>query len=96
MTAGKNKHDTFPCPFCGEPVAETSLACPHCGSDNNTGWSDKTYLDNVDFGSDESYDEILEKEFGEGRKSQKISWKVITTVVLLIVCAIIAAVTLLR
>ena len=39
---------TFPCPHCGEPVPAKALACPHCGSDEQTGWSDDTYLDGVD------------------------------------------------
>jgi len=36
------------CPNCGEPVPAGAAACPHCGADERTGWSDETYLDGVD------------------------------------------------
>ena len=28
----------FPCPNCGEPVADNAVACRECGSDADTGW----------------------------------------------------------
>ena len=35
----------FLCPQCGEPVADDAHACPHCGSDAETGWNpDADYL----------------------------------------------------
>jgi hypothetical protein len=33
--------DYFSCPQCGENVPVGALACPHCGSDESTGWSDE-------------------------------------------------------
>jgi hypothetical protein len=30
----------FPCPQCGARVPLKALACPECGSDERTGWSD--------------------------------------------------------
>ena len=29
----------FTCPNCGEPVRDDAACCPHCGSDEETGWS---------------------------------------------------------
>lgn len=36
------------CPNCGEEVPAGAMACPHCGADARTGWSEETYLDGVD------------------------------------------------
>lgn len=44
----KPNNDWFTCPVCGEQVAEGALACPHCGSDDETGWSDDAAYDDVD------------------------------------------------
>lgn len=49
------------CPQCGRALEPTVLACPDCGSDWNTGWSDGA---EVDWESPD-YDELLESEFGE-------------------------------
>jgi len=29
----------FICPNCGEPVPDDASVCPHCGSDEETGWN---------------------------------------------------------
>lgn len=39
-------HD-FVCPHCGADLPERAKFCPECGSDENTGWSEDTYLDGV-------------------------------------------------
>jgi Zn-dependent protease len=31
----------FKCPFCGKPVSANKISCPHCGSDEETGWKEK-------------------------------------------------------
>jgi hypothetical protein len=41
------------CPNCGEPVPAGAAACPHCGADERTGWSEETYLDGVDLPGEE-------------------------------------------
>lgn len=40
-------HDGFDCPNCGEPVPAGALACPSCGADDETGWSDDTMYDGL-------------------------------------------------
>lgn len=79
---GKEK---VPCPYCGEMIPAQAKACPYCGSDDQTGWSEQTYLDGIDLGDDIDYDELVENEFTEGNYSKKwwTSWKVITGMVLL-------------
>ena len=42
------------CPNCGEPVPAGAAACPHCGADEHTGWSEETYLDGVELPGEES------------------------------------------
>lgn len=38
----------FICPICGTDVPIKALACPECGSDEKTGWSDDTMYDGLD------------------------------------------------
>lgn len=33
------------CPFCGEMISDRAKACPHCGSDEQTGWQSDFYSD---------------------------------------------------
>ncbi|MEM8494267.1 MAG: zinc-ribbon domain-containing protein [Planctomycetota bacterium] len=40
--------DTFECPNCGEDVPASAAACPACGSDEETGWSEDTDYDGLD------------------------------------------------
>lgn len=44
--------DWFTCPVCAESVRADALACPHCGSDDETGWSDDSAYDDVDLPDD--------------------------------------------
>ena len=37
------KKDYFLCPFCGALVPVGAPACPECGSDESTGWSDDIF-----------------------------------------------------
>jgi len=61
------------CPQCGTPLKPNALACPECGSDWQTGWSEGA---DVDWETPD-YDEILHKEFGEA--PQKKPWGKIKT-----------------
>jgi hypothetical protein len=64
------------CPHCGELINKNAAACPFCGSDEKTGWSDSTYLDNIDIGDDIDYDELVQNEFPENSPplKKKIPW----------------------
>ncbi|MBB6429997.1 zinc ribbon domain-containing protein [Algisphaera agarilytica] len=44
----KQHRVTFDCPNCGAKVPSGALACPECGSDEETGWSDDTMYDGLD------------------------------------------------
>lgn len=75
-----------PCPYCGEMIKKRAKACPHCGSDEQTGWSDDTYLDGIDIGNDFDYDEVARKEFSTKSYSGNRwkSWKVLTGILVLV------------
>ncbi|MCL2689578.1 MAG: hypothetical protein FWE57_07010 [Chitinispirillia bacterium] len=76
----------FICPCCGGQVAGGARACPDCGSDDRTGWSDKTYLDGLGLPDmDESeYEELRSKEFSSKKSKSPIKWQTIVGMILLI------------
>jgi hypothetical protein len=53
------------CPNCGATVPRNAKACPECGSDEQTGWSDATETDGLDLPDENfDYDNFVKKEFG--------------------------------
>jgi hypothetical protein len=92
----KKKSTTATCRYCGERIKSTARACPHCGSDWDTGWSDSTYLDGVDLPDAVDYEDMVEQEFGRpgGRKAWWRSWKLLVAagIVLLFVVGYLRAV----
>ena len=50
------------CPHCNAELKDDAKFCPHCGSDDSTGWKE-----NAEFASEElpDYEEIIENEFGD-------------------------------
>jgi hypothetical protein len=64
------------CPNCGAGVPSHAKACPQCGSDETTGWSDKAYADNLGLPEEEfDYDEFVQQEFGPDKaKPSGIGW----------------------
>ena len=45
--------DYFICPHCEAEVPMDAPACPECGSDERTGWSENTIYDGIDLHDDE-------------------------------------------
>lgn len=62
------------CPNCGAAVPRGARACPTCGSDESTGWSDQAaFATSDEDGFD--YDRFIEREFGqEGSLPPGIHW----------------------
>jgi hypothetical protein len=64
------------CPNCGANVPPNAKACPECGSDEQTGWSEHAAA--ADLGlPDQSfdYDKFVAEEFGPGRAQPRgIAW----------------------
>ena len=76
------------CPHCGEEIPLKAKACPHCGADEQTGWSENTYLDGLGLPGDEEYGEIYEKEFGRPKRFAKKPWLIIGTGIVLLLLAL--------
>ncbi|HYE33148.1 MAG TPA: zinc ribbon domain-containing protein [Methylomirabilota bacterium] len=58
------------CPNCGEAVPARARACPQCGADDSTGWSEEAQSDPLGLDRGEfDYDEFTEREFG-GKKRE--------------------------
>ena len=67
------------CPNCGALVPSKARACPECGADEETAWSDRATAQRLDLPDDEfDYDEFVKAEFG-GKKADRmrplgVSW----------------------
>ncbi len=85
----------FNCPNCGYEVKVGSPACPECGSDEKTGWSEEAddYSNDLPTGYDSennfNYNEFVEKEFGVKPENSKIDIKNISFKILVFIVIII-------
>jgi len=53
------------CPNCGAEVPRNAKACPECGSDEQTGWSEEAHVDGLDLPEEKfDYEDFVEREFG--------------------------------
>jgi hypothetical protein len=64
------------CPNCGADVPRYAKSCPGCGADENTGWSDSAYADNLGIPDEQfDYDEFAKAEFGGTQvKPRGVHW----------------------
>jgi hypothetical protein len=64
------------CPNCGADVPPNARACPECGSDEKTGWSEDAQSAELDLPDEEfNYDVFVEREFGGNKpKPRGIPW----------------------
>ena len=64
------------CPNCGAELPTRVKACPQCGSDEKTGWSDAARYDALNLPDEKfDYDEFVEQEFGKPRlKPRGLNW----------------------
>jgi hypothetical protein len=54
------------CPNCGAEVPPNANACPECGSDESTGWSEAARNDDLDLPEEKfDYDDFVKREFGK-------------------------------
>jgi predicted nucleic acid-binding Zn ribbon protein len=83
------------CLNCGAEVPPNAAACPECGSDESTGWSDRARASRLGVPDEEfDYDEFIREEFDEtsenptrSRSAQWVWW-VAALILLLLVIAI--------
>jgi len=76
------------CPNCGSPVPPRAVACPDCGADESTGWSDDAVSQHLDLPpdlDDFDHDEFVRNEFGSGRRSSLHPLWIITAIALTLV-----------
>lgn len=75
------------CPNCGAEVPPKARACPGCGADEQTGWSDRAHADHLGLPDEEfDYDEFVKSEFGpEQARPRGIHWFWWVTAILIIV-----------
>jgi hypothetical protein len=70
---------SFVCPNCGALLQAGARVCRDCGSDENTGWSESTYMDGIDWPFDEDdYEEVKARELnsaGGRSKKNRINWR---------------------
>lgn len=58
-------HPPDTCPQCGAIVPPNARACPECGADEQTGWSDDAHADRLGIPSENfDYHQFVEEEFG--------------------------------
>ncbi len=73
------------CPVCGEDVPRNAHACPECGADEETGWSEAARYDGLDL-PDEAFDykQFATEEFGgkPKRSGRDWLWWIVAVVVL--------------
>ena len=74
--------------MCGADVPPNARACPDCGADEETGWSETARYQGMGIPVDEEfdYDEYVKREF-EGAKPQrkrKALWTAVAIVILLL------------
>jgi hypothetical protein len=64
------------CPNCGAEIPPNARACPECGSDETTGWSDDAKSGGLDLpDQDFDYDEFVKREFeGKNPVPRGIHW----------------------
>ena len=64
------------CPHCGAEVPPRAHACPECGSDEGTGWSEEAEVDDLGLPDEEfDYEQFVREEFGEpSPKPRGVSW----------------------
>jgi hypothetical protein len=58
------------CPICGAEVPPNAKACPKCGADEKTGWSEDAETSGLDLPDEDfDYEEFVKHEFGGGKKA---------------------------
>lgn len=91
----------FSCGVCGKKLAASTLACPQCGADEQTGLREETWdtdaATELGFLDDEAfdYDAFLQEEFGtdaRGRKKPHVHPAWWFAAVVLLVALLLAAV----
>ena len=76
---GINRRNNMPpviCQICGAEVPRNAKACPGCGSDEVTGWSEPAAAGDLGLPDEEfDYERFVEEEFGKtGVRAHGLRW----------------------
>lgn len=85
------------CPNCGASVPRNAKACPECGSDEETGWSQEAETGGLDLPDENfDYDDFVKKEFDSSKNPvpRGIKWYWWIVAVLIVLAFVIAFVRL--
>jgi hypothetical protein len=76
--------EDFICPVCGAEAPAKATACPECGSDEKTGWSDDTIYDGTGIEDPEefNYEDWKRREFGRRKPGMGWLWWVVALAML--------------
>lgn len=81
----KDNLPDFACPNCGMPVSGGAKACPHCGSDEETGWAEGSEFSYMDPTFDEKdYEDMKNREFGGQKKKNVYDYLIPATAAVLL------------
>ena len=83
------RNTTTCCRYCGETIDVKAKACPHCGSDERTGWSEYRYMDTIDTIDEGDYEEIYQNEFSGGDRKVSKKQFIIGSILLIILIFIL-------
>lgn len=64
------------CPHCGAELPPRARACPECGSDEATGWSERAHEERLGVPDEEfDYEEFVREEFGGPKRARhNLKW----------------------
>lgn len=83
------------CPHCGAELPPRAKACPECGSDEKTGWSEDANVGSLGLPDEDfNYNEYIEREFGSKKNTPhgiKPFWRLVAILVLLAFGALVFA-----
>lgn len=76
------------CTHCGAEIPPDAKACPECGSDEETGWSEEAKYSGLNLPDEHfDYDDFAEREFGEeGAVPRGVHWLWWLVAIVLIAC----------
>jgi hypothetical protein len=78
------------CPNCGSEIPPKAKACPQCGSDEKTGWSEDARYDGLDLPDEKfDYDDYVKREFSKSPKPAGLNWFWWLVAVLLLIAIVL-------
>ena len=74
------------CPHCGAEIRANATFCRECGSSDSDGWGSESYDNEDDF----DYEQFVEDNFGDSRRSNTVSRKWQLVALLLVIAFVVS------